>query len=59
MFPNIDLIILQYILYNMEDPLNTTIDSSNKNTLEDEDLFIGYKNWNRLVAAASTVTKKA
>ncbi|XP_014606203.1 PREDICTED: uncharacterized protein LOC106787934 [Polistes canadensis] len=42
----------------MEDPLNTTIDSSNKNTLEDEDLFIGYKNWDRLVAAASTIGYK-
>ncbi|KAI4492078.1 hypothetical protein M0802_010086 [Mischocyttarus mexicanus] len=44
----------------MGDPLNattTTIDSS-KQTLEDDDLFIGYKNWDRLVAAASTIGYK-
>lgn len=40
----------------MEDPLNTVIDSLNKQTLDDEDLFIGYKNWERLVTTASTVS---
>lgn len=40
----------------MENPLNTVIDSLNKQALEDEDLFIGYKNWERLITAASTVS---
>ncbi|XP_035727971.1 uncharacterized protein LOC118444127 [Vespa mandarinia] len=42
----------------MEDPLNTVIDSLNKQALEDEDLFIGYKNWDRLITAASTIGYK-
>lgn len=40
----------------MENQLNTLTDSSDKQTLKDEDLFIGYKNWNRLITAASTVS---
>ncbi|KAL2738393.1 yae1 domain-containing protein 1 [Vespula maculifrons] len=42
----------------MENRLNTLTDSSDKQTLKDEDLFIGYKNWNRLITAASTIGYK-